>query len=58
MTKMREALTYLRARRVTVDEFRRAFSDMLLMGLVSRGFVAQGERLSITNAGRRMLADA
>lgn len=58
MDRIREGLTYLRGRRATVDQFRREFSDMLLLGLLGKGYAAAGEWLTVTDAGHRLLADA
>lgn len=57
MTKIQEGLAFLAERRVSAEEFRRQFSEMLLMGIVSKGYAAQGAWLSITDAGRRALRD-
>lgn len=58
MDRIREGLTYLRDRRVSVQQFQRQFSDMLLMGLLSKGYAEGREWLIVTDAGHRLLRDA
>ena len=58
MTKIQEGLAAIVAARYTSDQFRRQFSDMLLSGLVSKGYTSgAGAFLTITDAGRKALAD-
>ena len=44
MARIREGLTWLRSRRATTNQFKRQFSEMLLMGLLSKGY-AEGSDL-------------
>ena len=58
MSKVKEGLAAITSARFTRDQFRRSFSDMLLAGLVSKGYASDaGAFLTITDAGRRALAD-
>lgn len=57
MTKIQQGLRAIACGRMTREKFQRQFSDMLLMGLLSKNYAIKGEHLSLTDAGRRAMAD-
>lgn len=57
MTTTQQGLQAITCAKYTREQFQRQFGDMLLMGLLSKGYATGGSYIAITEQGRRALAD-